>query len=353
MGESMLERARAGDGPAFEELVSPYRRELHMHCYRLLGSFQDAEDVLQETLLSAWRALDRFDGGSLRAWLYRIATNRCRNYLRDASRRPKVATMSQPTSPFTNAAHSDDPWWIEPYPDALIDDIAPGPEARYDARESIALSFVGGLQRLPTQQRAALVLRDVLGYSAAEVAQMLDSTPASVNSALQRARAVLPHSRDLDRVSLPRAKPAADVVARFVDAFQQGDLDGVVALLTDDAKVTMPPEPFEFRGRDAIAAFYRTQGLWGQPIKLVPTTPTTSRRSATTSPTLTRTSSGRVGSSSSRSRPTRSRPSPGSLTEVYWPGSGYRARCRARDDHRPPHGTRIGIIGPPEPPSAR
>ena len=271
MGESMLQRARAGDGPAFEELVSPYRRELHMHCYRLLGSFQDAEDVLQETLLSAWRALDRFDGGSLRAWLYRIATNRCRNYLRDASRRPKVATMSQPTSPLTNAAHSDDPWWIEPYPDALIDDIAPGPEARYDARESIALSFVVGLQRLPTQQRAALVLRDVLGYSAAEVAQMLDSTPASVNSALQRARAVLPHSRDLDRVSLPRAKPAAHVVARFVDAFQQGDLDGVVALLTDDAKVTMPPEPFEFRGRDAIAAFYRTQGLWGQPIKLVPT----------------------------------------------------------------------------------
>ena len=271
MSASTLERARAGDSHAFEELVGPYRRELHVHCYRILGSIHDAEDMLQETLLAAWQALDGFDGRSLRAWLYRIATNRCRNYLRDATRRPKVATMSEPTSPFTNAVHSDDPWWLEPYPDSLIEDHTPGPEARYNARESIALSFVAGLQRLPTHQRAALVLRDVLGFSAAEVAEMLEVTSASVNSALQRARAALPNTRDPESIALPRAKPAADVVARFVDAFQGGDIEGVVALLTDDAKVTMPPEPFEFRGRQAITAFYRTQELWERRITLVPT----------------------------------------------------------------------------------
>ena len=271
MNGSTLEQARAGDNDAFEELVWPYRRELHVHCYRILGSVQDAEDVLQETLLAAWQALDRFDGRSLRAWLYRIATNRCRNYLRDASRRPKAATMPGATSPFTHAEHSDEPWWLEPYPDTLIGDVSVHPEARYDARESIALSFVAGLQRLPTQQRVALVLRDVLGFSAAEVADMLDTTPASVNSALQRARAVLPSARDVDSVALPTARPAAEVVARFVHAFQSGDIDAVVALLTEDALVTMPPEPYAFRGPDAIASFYRTQGLWRQDIKLVPT----------------------------------------------------------------------------------
>ena len=185
MTDATLARARAGDNDAFSELTAPYRRELHVHCYRILGSVQDAEDLLQETLLSAWQALDRFDGRSLRAWLYRIATNRCLNYLRDTSRRPKVTNMPE----FSGASPSDEPWWLEPYPDALMDDIALAPEARYDARESIALSFVSGLQRLPTQQRAALVLRDVMGFSASEIAEMLDSTPASVNSALQRARA--------------------------------------------------------------------------------------------------------------------------------------------------------------------
>jgi RNA polymerase sigma-70 factor (ECF subfamily) len=226
MGESTLDRAKAGDNDAFEALIGPYRHELQVHCYRILGSVQDAEDVLQETLLAAWQAIDGFDGRSLRAWLYRIATNRCRNYLRDASRRPIGATMPEPASPFTNAQPSDEPWWLEPYPDALLGDVSVRPDARYDARESIALSFVAGLQRLPTQQRIALV---------------------------------------------PAAKPAANVVARFVDAFQRGDLDAVVELLADDAKVTMPPEPYEFHGRAAITDFYRTQGLWNQQIKLVPT----------------------------------------------------------------------------------
>jgi RNA polymerase sigma-70 factor (TIGR02960 family) len=271
MTDSVLARAKSGDSAAFAELTDPYRRELHVHCYRILGSFQDAEDLLQETLLSAWQALDRFDGRSLRAWLYRIATNRCLNHLRDSSRRPKVTTAVGSESPFAGAAHSDEPWWIEPYPDALIDAVEPGPEARYDARESIALSFVAGLQHLPTQQRAALVLRDVLGFAAAEVAEMLDSTPASVNSALQRARAGLEHSSGPDRVTLPRSPHEAEVVDRFVDAIQQGDLDRVVALLTDDARLKMPPEPFEFHGPFPIARFLQQVAFWREDLKMVQT----------------------------------------------------------------------------------
>ena len=263
--DSTLARAQAGDGGAFEALVAPHRRELLAHCYRMLGSLQDAEDVLQETLVAAWESVGRFDGRSLRAWLYRIATNRCANHRRDASRRP------QPAGPprFPGASPSDEPWWLQPYPDALLDDPALGPEARYDARESIALSFVAALQRLPGRQRAVLVLRDVLGFSASEVAAMLDASPAAVHSALQRARAGLPPGRDPDAVPLPRSRAEAAVVQRFVDAFQGGDIDGVVALLTADARVTMPPAPIEVHGRPAVAAFYRTQPLWGQDPRLV------------------------------------------------------------------------------------
>ena len=267
MTDATLARARAGDNDAFSELTAPYRRELHVHCYRILGSVQDAEDLLQETLLSAWQALDRFDGRSLRAWLYRIATNRCLNYLRDTSRRPKVTNMPE----FSGASPSDEPWWLEPYPDALMDDIALAPEARYDARESIALSFVSGLQRLPTQQRAALVLRDVMGFSASEIAEMLDSTPASVNSALQRARARVEQLEPPDGVPRARSEHEARVVDQFVESFQRGDLEGVIALLSEDAKFTMPPEPVEFRGPRAIAEFLRSRGFWGQDLKLVPT----------------------------------------------------------------------------------
>jgi RNA polymerase sigma-70 factor (TIGR02960 family) len=271
MTDSVLARAQAGDSDAFAELTNPYRRELHVHCYRILGSFQDAEDLLQETLLSAWQALGGFDGRSLRAWLYRIATNRCLNYLRDSSRRPKVTAAIDTGSPFAGADHSDEPWWLEPYPDALIDAVDPGPEARYDARESIALSFVAGLQHLPTQQRAALVLRDVLGFSAAEVAEMLDSTSGSVNSALQRARAGLEHSIGPDRVTLPRSPHEAEVVNWFIDAIQQGDLDRVVALLTDDARLKMPPEPFEFHGPLSIAQFLQQVAFWRDDLKMVQT----------------------------------------------------------------------------------
>ena len=267
-----LARARAGDSDAFRELTDPYRRELHVHCYRILGSFQDAEDLIQETLLSAWVALDRFDGRSLRAWLYRIATNRCLNYLRDNARRPKVAPVPESSSPFAEAIPRDEPWWLEPYPDSLMDDVALGPEARYDARESIALSFVAGLQRLPTQQRAALVLRDVLGFSASEAAEMLESTPASVNSALQRARGRVEHLGAVpDHVPRVRSEDEAKTVDRFIDSFQQGDLEGVIALLSDDARFTMPPEPGELRGPGVIAEYLHSRGVWGQDLKLVPT----------------------------------------------------------------------------------
>jgi RNA polymerase sigma-70 factor (TIGR02960 family) len=271
MDNDTLQRAQAGEGNAFEELVQPHRRELLAHCYRILGSLQDAEDVLQEALLSAWQALPRFDGQSLRAWLYRIATNRSLNHLRDASRRPAAGNPPPTQPPFANASVSEEPWWLEPYPDALFDDATIGPEARYDRRETIALAFVAGLQRLPPQQRAALLLRDVLSFSAAETADMLETTPASVNSALQRARARFPYPGPSEQLRVPRSQEQATIADQFVTAFEQGDLDAVVALLTDDAKITMPPEPFEVRGRAAIANFYRGQGFWDRGLKVATT----------------------------------------------------------------------------------
>jgi RNA polymerase sigma-70 factor (TIGR02960 family) len=271
MYETTLERARAGNGDAFQELVEPHRRELLVHCYRVLGSLQDAEDVLQEALLSAWRALDRFDGRSLRAWLYRIATNRCLNFLRDGSRRPQSVLRTEPASVREGLVSSDEPWWLEPYPDVLIDEVALGPEARYEARESIALSFVAGLQHLPAQQRAVLVLRDVLGLAASEVAGILGTTPASVNGALVRARAGFRPDRAPELVPLPRSAGEAELVERFVEAFERGDLDQVVALLTEDAKLAMPPEPFECHGPRAIAEFLQGRGFWGPGLTLVPT----------------------------------------------------------------------------------
>ena len=269
MTETTLARARAGDGEAFRELIDPYRAELQAHCYRILGSVADAEDVLQEALLAAWRSLGGFDGRSLRAWLYRIATNRCLNYLRDESRRPQSAGLPDQGAAWTRPVRSDDPWWLEPYPDALLDNAAAGPEARYDARESIALSFVAGLQHLPPQQRAVLVLRDVLGFPAAEVAGILDTTPAAVNSALIRARAGLRTDRDPRDVPLPKSPAEAAVVDRFVHALEHFDLDRLVALLTQDARLTMPPESLEFRGPQAIAGFLRDLPFWGQELKVV------------------------------------------------------------------------------------
>ena len=271
MTETTLARARAGDGEAFGELIDPYRAELQAHCYRILGSVADAEDMLQEALLAAWRSLGRFDGRSLRAWLYRVATTRCLNYLRDESRRPHSAGLPDQGTGWTGLVRSDDPWWLEPYPDALLGDAVAGPEARYDGRESIALSFVAGLQHLPPQQRAVLVLRDVLGFAAAEAADILGTSPAAVNSALIRARAGLRPGRDPHDVPLPRSAAETAIVERFVDAFERFDLDRLVTLLTEDARLTMPPEPVEFRGPRAIAGFLGGRSFWGQELKIVRT----------------------------------------------------------------------------------
>jgi RNA polymerase sigma-70 factor (TIGR02960 family) len=269
MTEATLARAQAGDGEAFRELIDPCRRELQAHCYRILGSVQDAEDVLQEALLAAWRSIARFDGRSLRAWLYRIATNRCLNYLRGESRRPQPAGLPDQDAGWTGVVRSDEPWWLEPYPDDL-DDLIPGPEARYDARESIALSFVAGLQRLPPQQRAVLVLRDVLGFPAAEAADILGTTATAVNSALIRARVGLPPDPDPYDVPLPKSPAEAAVVDRFVSAFERFELDELMALLTDDARLTMPPELAEHRGPGPIAGFLLESHV-GQDLKFLPT----------------------------------------------------------------------------------
>src|SRR3954453_8528846 len=258
--EQTLARARDGDATAFRELTDPYRRELQLHIYRIVGSTQDAEDLLQETLLSAWRGLEKFEGrASVRAWLYRIATNRSPGALRASQRRREDQRMPQMPEP----TRWSEPVWLEPYPDVLLEgipDAAPGPGGRYENKEGIALAFIRGLQHPPPQQRAVLVLRDVLGYRAGEVAEMLESIPASVNSLLRRARAAfesrLPAS-GRERAPLPSSKLERDIVGRFADAVEAGDVDGMVAVLTDDAWLTMPPEPYEYQGRDAIGVFLR------------------------------------------------------------------------------------------------
>jgi RNA polymerase sigma-70 factor (TIGR02960 family) len=271
-----LARARAGDEDAFRELTDPYRRELQLHVYRIVGSAQDAEDLLQETLLAAWRGLQRFEErASVRAWLYRIATNRSLDALRASRRRPEdLPRMTEMPEPTRRA----EPIWLEPYPDVLFEgvpDDAPGPEARYETKEAIALAFIVGLQHLPPQQRAVLVLRDVLGFRAEEVAEMLDTTATSVNSLLRRARASF-ESRlpavGRERAPLPNSKLERAVVGRFADAVEAGDVDAMVALLTNDAWVTMPPEPWEYQGPKAIRVFLRDREVRrGALLRLVPT----------------------------------------------------------------------------------
>ncbi len=259
-----LARAQRGDEEAFAQLTEPYGRELQLHCYRIVGSLQDAEDLLQETLLAAWRGLEQFEGrSSLRAWLYTIATNRCLNALRDSGRRPQAAPGTTGASPHPAESHAEIAW-LQPYPDRLLAgliDAEPGPEARYEAKETVALAFVSGLQHLAPRQRAVLVLRDVLGFHADEVAEMLGTSAASVNSALQRARTTLeqrlPPRRE--RLALPRSGADSDLINRFAEAFQRDDIDTVVALLTADAVVSMPPEPEWHQGPDAIGEFLRAR----------------------------------------------------------------------------------------------
>jgi RNA polymerase sigma-70 factor (TIGR02960 family) len=265
-----IQAAKAGDERAFGELVAPYERELRLHCYRMLGSLQDAEDLVQETLLAAWRGLGGFEErASLRAWLYRIATNRCLNALRDRGRRPAVADLPGATAP----TRLIEPVWLDPFPDDALPDPAQGPEARYEQREATQLAFVAGLQHLPGRQRAALVLRDVLGFRTDEVAALLDVTPQSVKGALARARATLEERAPArERAPLPAPGAVRRLVARFSDAVEAGDTAGLVALLTEDARLTMPPLPLEYAGRAAIGAFLdQREVVRGAPLHVRPT----------------------------------------------------------------------------------
>ncbi|MHB8531918.1 MAG: RNA polymerase subunit sigma-70 [Solirubrobacteraceae bacterium] len=253
-----LARARAGNEQAFRALTEPYRRELQLHCYRMLGSLTDAEDLLQETLLAAWRGLARFEGrASVRSWLYRIATNRCLNAMRNAGRR----IPTEPVPPFDppKPSRRGEITWLQPYPDALLDEIGDptlGPEARFQASEAIELAFIAALQRMPPRQTATLVLRDVLGFGADEVAGMLDTTPTAIKGTLQRARSAIEQHRT---APAPRAGTLEErnLGRRFALAFTAADIDGLIALLTDDAWLSMPPAPHEYHGRDAIARFLR------------------------------------------------------------------------------------------------
>jgi RNA polymerase sigma-70 factor (TIGR02960 family) len=264
VSHSTLDRARGGSEEAFRELVEPCRRELQVHCYRMLGSLTDAEDMLQETLLAAWRGLDGFAGrSSVRAWLYRIATNRCLNALRDSRRRPEPVPPFEPPPP----SRRSEVTWLQPCPDTLLE---PDPAARYLARETVELGFVAALQELPPRQVAALLLCDVLGFSIAEVAPMLDTTANAVKGALQRARAAVAKGgahRPVDSAS------AWELARSFARAFTDDDIDGVVELLTDDAWLAMPPAPHEYHGAAAIRAFLRASATSraGQALRLVPT----------------------------------------------------------------------------------
>ena len=273
-----MARARAGDGSAFRGLTEPHRRELLVHCYRMLGSLQDAEDALQDTLLAAWQGFAGFAGrASLRTWLYRIATNRCLNARRSASRRI-AKEWDVPNVEPPEPTGLGEAVWLEPFPDTLLEGVVdppPGPEARYERVESISLAFVTALQVLPPRQLAVLILRDVLGFSANEVAEMLDTTVESVNSALKRARASLERRRapsaDRDPPPAPRSAEEDAIVAKFVGAWESADLDALVSLLTDDVFVSMPPIPFEYEGRDVVARFCDSIFSAGRRFELVRT----------------------------------------------------------------------------------
>ena len=273
--QDLISRARAGDEDAFRALTEPHRRELHVHCYRMLGSVQDAEDVLQETLLAAWRGLGTYEQrASIRTWLYRIATNCCLNALRTATRRPTKAWDVAAFEPPPPTWYGEVPW-LEPLPDVLLEgafDVPLGPEARYEQRESISLAFVTALQVLPPHQTAVLLLRDVLGFPAVEVAAMLDTTIESVTSALKRARATLAVRRP-SRADPPPA-PGSDaeqaLVQRFVAAYEASDIAALVALLSDDVFVSMPPMSYEYLGLEPAAKFCG-RAISGRNFSLVPT----------------------------------------------------------------------------------
>lgn len=273
---ALIDRARSGDETAFEQLVAPHRREMQLHCYRILGSASDAEDALQETLWAAWRGLGAFEErATVRTWLHRIATSRCLNMVRARSRRPTVerrirgVEMPEPT-------RMGEVPWLEPYPDTWLRDHVdadPGPASRYETREAISLAFVTALQLLPPRQRAVLLLRDVLDFSAREVADMLDVTEQSVTSALKRARATLGRQLPAEEPPpLPESRAEQELLGRLVDAFETRDVNGMIALMTEDVWLRMPPLPFEYQGRDYAHRFFATVAFrHGRHERLVPT----------------------------------------------------------------------------------
>jgi RNA polymerase sigma-70 factor (ECF subfamily) len=264
MPADLLEAARSRDRDAFQQLVEPYRPELRLHCYRMLGSIDDAEDLAQETFLRAWRGVDRFEGrASVRSWLYRIATNACLNALagRAAARRVMPEAVGPPAQDMPGSEPATEIPWLDPYPDSALErvpDSAPGPEARYEMREAVQLAFVAAIQHLPPRQRAVLLLRDVMGWSAAEAAQLLEASVTSVNSALLRARATIERRFPDGR---PGALPAQDerqreLLDRYLRVWDAADVDGLVALLREDAVIAMPPWPHWYRGHEAIRDFF-------------------------------------------------------------------------------------------------
>jgi RNA polymerase sigma-70 factor (ECF subfamily) len=270
--QTLLQAAKAGDQDAFGRLVEPHRRELHAHCYRMLGSVHDAEDALQEALLRAWRGLRRFEErSSLRSWLYRIATNTC---LDSIARRPKRVLpidYGPPADPHDGIGRPlVESVWVEPYPDETFDigDRLLGPEARYEQRESVELAFIAALQHLPAKQRAVLLLREVLGFSAKEVADLLDTTVQSVNSALQRARKAseerLPEHSQQETLRALGDRKLQELVETYMQAWEAGDADTIVAMLTEDATLAMPPMATWFEGRAGVAAFLTDLAFAGQ-----------------------------------------------------------------------------------------
>lgn len=276
MTTDLLAQARSGDSEAFRQLVDPHRRELEVHCYRILGSVQDAEDALQESLLTAWQALPGFEGrASVRTWLYQVATTRCLNALRTRRRRPAAGPPPGIDPPAPN--RTSGVTWLEPYPDFLLEgiaDAAPGPEARYEAREAISLAFVTALQLLPPRQRAVLILRDVLAFRASETASILDCTEESVTSALKRARAALrrelPPASERELPPSPGSAREQALLTALTRAFETDDVDGIVALLTHDVLLAMPPLPLEYQGRELAGQFFRA--VWSdRRYRLVPT----------------------------------------------------------------------------------
>ena len=273
--EDLLEAARGGDESAFESLIAAHRGELQAHCYRMLGSIQDAEDAVQEALLRAWRGLPRFEGrSSLRSWLYRIATNTCLDTVAKRPKRvlpidhgPQIDAHGDPGAPMVETT------WIEPYPDEMLglEDFSPGPEAVLEQRESIELAFIAALQLLPPNQRAVLILREVLGYSARETAATLETSVASVNSALQRARATidqrLPEQSQQKSAAELTEEGMKQVIDAYVDAFDRQEIDDVIAMLTEDAAFSMPPMATWYGGEGGpaeMAAFMQVGPLSGE-----------------------------------------------------------------------------------------